>query len=161
MKNYRIFAIGHSDLPRVASLARRIWPEAFAKILPVEAITPMLDDIYALATLTADIDIRDHQYWLASIADQDVGYVSAYVEGGRVWIKKLYVLSETRGSGLGKALIKTVVDQFGSELPIALNVNDANHAAISFYKSAGFEIEGHAPVRMGPYDFHDFVMVKR
>lgn len=121
----------------------------------------MVEDIYAIATLAADIDERGHQYWLATIGDRDVGYVSAYFEGGRVWIKKLYVLSETRGSGLGKALIKTVVNRFGSELPIALNVNDGNHAAISFYKSQGFEVERHVPVRMGPYDFHDFVMVKR
>lgn len=161
MKYYRIFAIGQSELPRIAGLARRVWPEAFADILPTEAIAPMVEDIYALATLVADIDLRSHQYWLATIEDRDVGYVSAYVEGARVWIKKLYVLSETRGSGLGKALIKTVEDHFGTELPIALNVNDGNHAAISFYRSQGFEVEEHVPVRMGPYDFHDFVMVKR
>jgi len=120
-----------------------------------------VDGIYSPVTLAADIGERRHQYWLVTIGDRDVGYVSAYIESGRVWIKKLYLLSETRGRGLGKALVQTVADQFGAHLPIALNVNDGNHSAISFYRSQGFEVEGHVPVRMGAYDFHDYIMVKR
>ncbi len=148
-----------SDLPRVVDLARRIWPEAFAGILPADRIPGMLDEIYALDTLAADIAERGHQYWLAA-AGRDLGYASAYRADGRVWIKKLYLLPETRGLGLGKALIATARAHFGPDLPVALYVNDGNVPAIAFYRSQGFEIEQHVPVQMGPYEFTDYVMVR-
>lgn len=147
------------DLPRVADLARRIWPEAFAGILPADRIPGMLDEIYALDTLAADIAERGHQYWLAA-AGRDLGYASAYRADGRVWIKKLYLLAESRGLGLGKALIATARAHFGPDLPVALYVNDGNAPAIAFYRSQGFEIEQHVPVQMGPYQFTDYVMVR-
>lgn len=160
MTDSEIIAIGKKDLYRVASLAGQIWPEAFAGVLPTEFIPIMVADIYAHETLVADVEERGHQYWLATLGGRDVGYVSAYLDGGRVWIKKLYLLSETRGLGLGKTMIKAAHDHFGGEKPVALLVNDGNAKSIAFYKSQGFPVESHVPVRMGRFDFHDFVMVK-
>ena len=159
MSEATIIPVAVSDLPRVADLARRIWPEAFSGILPADRIPGMLDEIYALDTLAADIAERGHQYWLAA-AGRDLGYASAYRADGRVWIKKLYLLAESRGLGLGKALIATAHAHFGPDLPVALYVNDGNAPAIAFYRSQGFEIEQHVPVQMGPYQFTDYVMVR-
>ena len=160
MSDATITPVAFSELPRVAALARRIWPEAFAGILPAERIPGMLDEIYALDTLAADIVERGHQYWLASRDGRDLGYASAYRADGRVWIKKLYLLAESRGLGLGKAMIAAARTHFGESLPVALYVNDGNAPAIAFYRSQGFEIERHVPVQMGPYQFTDYVMLK-
>jgi ribosomal protein S18 acetylase RimI-like enzyme len=149
-----------ADLPRVRELAYRIWPEAFAGVLPADRIGPMLDEIYALDTLRADIAERGHSYWLAGTADADLGFASAYRADGRVWIKKLYLLAESRGLGLGKELIASARAHLGAELPVALFVNDGNARAIGFYRSQGFEVESHVPVQMGPFQFTDYVMVK-
>lgn len=155
-----ITPIDAADLPRVTDLAHRIRPEAFAGILPADRIPGMLAEIYALDTLAADIAERDHQYWLATVDGHDVGFASAYRADGRVWIKKLYLLAETRGLGIGKALIATARAHFGLDLPVALYVNDGNASAIAFYRAQGFVVEKHVPVRMGPYDFTDYVMLK-
>jgi len=160
MSEAMISPVAPSELPRIASLARRIWPEAFAGILPADRIPGMLDEIYALETLLADFGERGHQYWLASGDGGDLGYASAYRADGRVWIKKLYLLAEARGLGLGKAMIATARAYFGEDLPVALYVNDGNAPAIAFYRSQGFEIEQHVPVQMGPYQFTDYVMVR-
>ncbi|MDC9822363.1 GNAT family N-acetyltransferase [Devosia sp. ZB163] len=160
MPNTLITPIDQDDLARVADLAHRIWPEAFAGILPADRIPGMLAEIYALDALRADTAERGHQYWLATLDGHDVGFASAYRTDGRVWIKKLYLLAETRGLGLGKALIATARAHFGAELPVALYVNDGNAAAIAFYRSQGFEVEKHVPVQMGPYQFTDYVMLK-
>ena len=155
-----ILPIDQPDLPRVAELAHRIWPEAFAGILPADRIPGMLAEIYDLHTLRSDIAERGHQYWLAARDGRDLGFASAYRADGRVWIKKLYLLAEARGLGLGKALIATARAHFGENLPVALFVNDGNAPAIAFYRSQGFEVEQHVPVQMGPYQFTDYVMVK-
>lgn len=160
MSTFEITPIGETDLPRVSALAHRIWPEAFAGILPADRIPGMLAEIYAPETLAADIAARGHHYWLATAEGQDLGYGSAYRADGRVWIKKLYVLAQARGLGLGKALIATAREALGPELPTALYVNDGNARAITVYRALGFEIEAQVPVRMGPYDFTDYIMVR-
>lgn len=154
-----ISPIGSADLPRVQRLAHAIWPEAYAGILPEERIPGMLADIYAMETLEADIAERGHQYWLARVGEDDLGFASAYRSDGRVWIKKLYVLKAARGLGLGKQLIVAARRHFGPDLPVALYVNDGNAPAIAFYSAQGFTIEGREPVQMGPYAFVDYVMV--
>ena len=160
MSSARIRPATAADLPRIRDLAFRIWPEAFAGVLPAERIGPMLDEIYALDTLSADIAERGHRYWLAATDTADLGFGSAYRADGRVWIKKLYLLAQARGLGLGKGLIAAARAQFGEDLPVALFVNDGNARAIAFYRSQGFAVESHVPVTMGPFQFTDYVMVK-
>lgn len=155
-----IFAATLDDLPRVQALARDIWPECFAGILPPERIGPMVEAIYALDTLRDDVQVRGHRYWLAQVDGHDVGYVSAYPEGARLWLKKLYLRHTCRGKGTGKALIATVLKAFPDARELALYVNDGNAPAIAFYHAQGFEIEATVPVRMGPFDFTDHILRK-
>jgi ribosomal protein S18 acetylase RimI-like enzyme len=158
MTDLEIFAIGPDALPRVRSLAYEIWPEAYGGILAPERIPGMLAEIYGLGTLRADIDERGHRYWLAAVRGSDAGFVSAYSEGARVWIKKLYVRHERRGLGVGTRMMAAAVSAFPGACSIGLNVNEANAPAIRFYEAQGFRVEGRVPVRMGPYDFTDLVM---
>ena len=142
------------------ALAYAIWPEAYAGVLPADRIPGMLAEIYSLEALTADIAERGHHYWLVTVDGVDAGFASAYREDGRVWIKKLYVLSTIRGLGLGKRLIAAALAAFPAARSVGLYVNDGNTAAIGFYESQGFAVENRVPVRMGPYDFTDFVMAR-
>lgn len=160
MSAYTITPATAADLPRIRALALIIWPATYNAILGAERVGPMLDEIYALDTLAADIALRGHSYWIASNESGDLGFASAYREGGRVWIKKLYVLDSARGLGLGKGLIRTASEALGADLPVALYVNDGNEKAIAFYRAQGFDIEKAEPVRMGPFDFIDYVMLR-
>jgi ribosomal protein S18 acetylase RimI-like enzyme len=155
-----IVEIGSAELPRIRALAFAIWPEAYAGILPPDNIGAMLEDIYALETLAADIDERGHRYWIAAVDGADGGFVSAYREGDRVWIKKIYVLASARGLSLGKRLIDTAVAAFPGARSVALLVNDGNAKAIGFYKSQGFTVEAAVPVRMGGFDYTDYRMAR-
>lgn len=155
-----IFEAAPDELPRVQALARDIWPECFAGILPPDRIGPMVEAIYALDTLRDDLQVRGHRYWLAQVDGNDAGYVSAYPEGTRLWLKKLYLRQTCRGKGTGKALIATVLKAFPEARELALYVNDGNAPAIAFYQAQGFEIEATVPVRMGPFDFTDHIMRK-
>jgi diamine N-acetyltransferase len=152
--------IGGAGLPRVQSLAQRIWPECFAGILPPDHIDAIVEQVYDLDTLNADVVGRHHIYWIAQVDGEDAGYASAYREGDRVWIKKLYLLDTCRGLGLGKRLIATALEAFPGAASVGLYVNDGNVSAIDFYRAQGFTIEALAPVRMGPFDLHDYVMAR-
>ena len=152
--------IGPEGLPRVQQLAHEIWPEAFAGIIPADRIPGMLAEIYSLDALRADIAERGHRYWIVTARGRDAGFGSAYRDGDRVWIKKLYVRADTRGLGLGKRLMDTGIAAFPGASSVALYVNNGNAPAIGFYRSRGFAVEAEVPVRMGPYDFTDFIMAR-
>jgi GNAT superfamily N-acetyltransferase len=153
--------IGVEDLERVRDLALVIWPAHYAPLIGADLIPPMVAEMYSIDTLTADMRERDHRYWIAAVDGNDVGYASAYLKEERLWIKKLYLLTSARGTGLGKQFIETIRDHFGRHHPQALYVSDRNVTAIAFYKSQGFTIEGLEPVQMGPFHFEDYVMVRK
>lgn len=157
-RSVSIVKIGIPELPRVRALARCIWPECFAGILPADIIGPMVEAIYDPDVLCADVEERGHIYWIAQVDGEDAGYASAYREGDRLWIKKLYLLDSSRGLGLGKRLIAVAQQELPGAASLALYVNDGNASAIAFYKSQGFAIDELVPVNMGGFDFRDYVM---
>jgi diamine N-acetyltransferase len=148
------------DLPRVRALARRIWPECFSGILPADIIGPMVEAIYDLDELRADVEARGHIYWIAQVDGEDAGYASAYRAGDCLWIKKLYLLDSCRGLGLGKRLIAVAQQELSGAASLALYVNDGNAPAIAFYKSQGFTIDRLVEVNMGGFDMKDYVMTR-
>lgn len=148
------------ELPIVQQLAEEIWPHAFAGVIERHQIEIMLEDIYALDTLENDMTASGHVFWIARHHNQDSGFVAAYKSGDTTWIKKLYILPAKQGLGLGRTLIETALAHFAPSRTLSLNVNNGNLRAIDFYRKYGFEVEKEVPVKMGPFDFTDYVMTK-
>lgn len=152
--------IGVDELEIVQRLAEEIWPSAFEGVIQRHQIEIMLGDIYALESLEDEMLAQGHVFWIARHAGEDSAFVSSYKIDDVTWIKKLYVLPSKQGLGLGRALIATATEHFAPSRALSLNVNNGNTRAIAFYRKYGFEIEKEVPVKMGPFDFTDFVMTK-
>lgn len=152
--------IGADELGIVKDLADRIWPHAFAGVIERHQIEIMLGDIYALEALEDEMATLGHVFWIARHGGEDSAFVSAFKRDDVTWIKKLYVLPEKQGLGLGRGLIKTAADHFAPSRALSLNVNNGNQRAIAFYEKFGFAIAEEVPVKMGPFDFTDFIMTK-
>jgi len=72
------------------------------------------------------------------------GYASAWIVDGEVRINNLAVRSESRGKGLGKALLCHLLE-LGKTLGCtraSLEVRPSNHPAISLYTKLGFREVG-------------------
>ncbi|HVZ29154.1 MAG TPA: GNAT family N-acetyltransferase [Asticcacaulis sp.] len=149
--------IGLEELEIVRELALLIWPKCYRNIIGPDRVDAMLAVLYATEALEEEMLEHGHVFWVARYGPLDVGYASAYKDGDRLWLKKLYVRDDHRGLGLGKALMDTALSHFtASEL--ALFVNKDNTPAINYYLRSGFTVEAEVPVTMGPYDFTDYVM---
>lgn len=148
-----------ADMPLVRALARRIWPVAYAGILTPEQIENLLTRIYEVENLQKEW-AEGHRFWAACDDGLAVGYASGYREDAAVWLKKLYVLPECQGRGVGRALMQTVIEAFAPAEEIRLLVNSGNHAAQAFYTRCGFSCAAEVPVQMGDFQFTDFVYVK-
>jgi len=152
--------IAADELPVVQQLAEDTWPFAFEGVIARHQIEIMLGDIYALESLENDMSALGHVYWVARHVHEDSGFISAFKVDDTTWIKKLYILPAKQGQGIGKALMAVAVAHFAPSRALSLNVNTGNTRAIDFYKYNGFAVEKEVPVKMGPFDFTDYVMTK-
>jgi diamine N-acetyltransferase len=148
-----------ADMALVIDLAWRIWPLAYAGILTPEQIENLLTRIYDVENLEKEC-AEGHRFWAAYADGVALGYASGYREGAAVWLKKLYVLPECQGRGVGRALMQSVIDGFAPAEEIRLLVNGGNHTAQAFYARCGFSRAAEVPVQMGDFQFTDFVYVK-
>ena len=157
----RVRKIGADELEIVRELALMIWPKCYRNIIGPDRVDAMLAVLYSTDNLLREMQDDGHTFWIVRVGDTDAGYASGYVDGERLWLKKLYVRDDYRGLGLGKALISAVLDKLhvsGQTRDMALYVNRDNTPAIDYYLRTGFQIEAEVPVQMGPYVFTDFVM---
>jgi len=158
-QNIQILPLCRADLPRVTALAQVVWPVAFDGLIPAEEIPKIIEWIYSPVQLGQDMD-DGHAFWIAQVSGKDAAFCASYKEDGTIWLKKLYVLPDAQGHGLGTKLTDAAIAHFSPAREIALFVKNDNVKAIGFYQRAGFSIAREAPVVMGHMHFTDYVMTR-
>lgn len=72
-----------------------------------------------------------------------IGYISAEIILDEGYIMNIAVKPEFQGRGVGKALVRHMIEHFKNDLKfITLEVRTSNVVAISLYKKMGFEYVG-------------------
>jgi ribosomal protein S18 acetylase RimI-like enzyme len=98
-----------------------------------------------LASVERLIGRDDAEYLLAGDPAQGVAQVryrwGLWWDAEDCWLEDLYVASEARGSGLGRALTEAVIERARARgcRRVELDVNTENPAALALYRSLGFE----------------------
>ncbi|MBL7941291.1 MAG: GNAT family N-acetyltransferase, partial [Flavobacteriales bacterium] len=99
-----------TDIPAIRNVALVCWPIAYHEIISGEQISYMLDLMYSEESLRRQIEQDGHRFFLAMANGQCVGYASIGRMGiDRSKLHKLYVLPETKGTGVGGLLIRHVI----------------------------------------------------
>lgn len=79
--------------------------------------------------------------FIAKVAGKTVGYIEPRTDGENLqWVSAIYVLPGYQGRGIGGKLLGHVLDLFGRDQDIFLEVVSYNQNAIGFYKKFGFEM---------------------
>jgi ribosomal protein S18 acetylase RimI-like enzyme len=75
--------------------------------------------------------------------------LSVWTGADDCWLEDLFVESDARGSGLGRALVNAALEQAVERgcRRIELDVNESNAQALAFYESLGFMLEPKPPGR--------------
>lgn len=147
---------GREGLSHVIMLAHRIWPDVYADILEPEQIRNMLLRIYNYEHLQKEL-ADGHRFYVGYVGRLPVGYASAYLEDDIIWLKKLYVDRAWQGKRIGVRLMHAAVSALLPASEIRLLANPKNLPAHAFYTHAGFSRIGEMPVKMGDFEFEDFV----
>ena len=152
------------DIPTIGYLAQQIWPVAYGAILSKEQLEYMLDMSYSPDSLTDQITKQHHHFLIAELDEDAVGFASFSVteDEGVHKLHKIYVLPQTQGTGVGRALLSFVTEQILEEgaTTLRLNVNRHNKAR-DFYEKQGFQVTKEVDIEIGNgYQMNDYIMEK-
>ena len=126
---------------QISELARIIWSEHYTPIIGSKQVSYMLDKFQSERAITEQIQ-QGTEYYLLLQPEKPLGYFCISKKEDSIFLSKLYVLSESRGQGLGKmalTFIKNRKVDLGYH-KISLTVNKYNHNSIKAYKKMGFKM---------------------
>ena len=153
-----------ADLQEIGRLASVIWPEVYSSIISREQIAYMLDLMYSIESLEKQRARGDRFLLLeeeSGKAERAVGFAS-YQPGykpGTSKLHKLYVLPGLHGRGLGRMLIREVMElsSKSGDSVLRLDVNYRNPARY-FYERLGFNKVDEVTTEIGQgYLMEDYV----
>ena len=155
---------GAGEIETVGALAHEIWNEHFPPIIGQAQVDYMLENLQSAPAISRQI-ADGYEYYLVRLEGQPAGYLALVpsVEEKAVQLSKLYVKSEHRGSGLGKAMVD-FAERRCAELDahtLWLTVNQHNAGPIAFYERRGFTRDGELVMDIGGgFVMQDYKMVK-
>lgn len=82
--------------------------------------------------------------WVAKEGDEVVGFSHAEKEQEMHELRAIYVLPHLHGKGVGRLLMESTMEWFGTEKPVYVWVAASNQRAVAFYKKFGFATTGKA-----------------
>ena len=152
---------GDRDIEAVVTLARIIWPEHYTPIIGSEQVDYMLTKLHSKEVINRQIAAENFLYFLIKSGPRPIGYIGVRIDSDRLFLSKIYLLSEERGSGLGRAamdFVRELAVKSGVE-KIALTVNKHNVGTIAAYGRLGFVTTGDVCLDIGEgYVMDDFEM---
>ena len=171
-----ILSATKDDLQTIHDMAQVVFRHTYRNILSPDQMEYMMEMMYSLPNLNAQID-EGHHYYIAydrAACSMPCGYVSVQRQGTDqdgvevFHLHKIYVMPQFQGRGVGMRLFQTVIDHVRSEINcdtdsqsearIELNVNKHN-SAVAFYEHIGMRIihEEDYPIGNGFYKT-DYIM---
>jgi ribosomal protein S18 acetylase RimI-like enzyme len=153
-----------NDLPAIRALAHAIWPACYATIISPAQITYMLDRMYSLDQLHADLAANiaytllvEHRAPIAFAAHGPAAIPA------QAKLHKLYLLPTHHHRGLGTLLLQHVLTLATTAgfTHLTLQVNRHNTAAIAAYQRNGFTITAERRTDIGNHFVMDDYLMSR
>jgi GNAT superfamily N-acetyltransferase len=151
------------DAGLLRSIARATWPAAYGTILSQGQIEYMLDLMYTIPLLEAQIR-GSHCFSIAERRGRSVGfagYEHKYKGDDTTRLHKFYVLPDSQQAGVGRTLFESLVRsaRAAGDTVVELNVNRHNPTK-EVYRKWGFAVLRDEVIQLGEgYVMDDHVMV--
>ncbi|MGF1923671.1 MAG: GNAT family N-acetyltransferase [Bacteroidia bacterium] len=152
------------EIAIISDLAEQIWPQTYSDYISEVQLRFMLSKMYNENELLGQLQ-SGHTFLIATENGKDIGFAGFSIIDTlhQVFkLHKLYILPEAHGKGVGRLLVKEVINlvQNNGAKTIQLNVN-RNNKAKDFYLKEGFNIKETVDLDIGNGFFmNDYVMEK-
>lgn len=135
--------VSSGDYPLLREMALRIWPDVYREIISEEQMHYMIERMYSSEVIANEVKSEGISYQWILEADEPVGYLAfgPVGPGKPCTLRKLYLLPNRHGKGIGSATLKWLVQKLreAAVLDLNLRVNRQNKAAIRCYGRNGFQ----------------------
>ena len=158
------------DAQVLADIGTNSFRDAYSPHSSMADLETHISDYFAIDAVRAELHQTDRNYLLATVNGEAGGiakfrHAACPVPGGDAnafELQQLYVLAEMQGYGLGRQLVKEVVDaarQAGTK-GVWLSAWEFADWATGFYRKSGFNEIGKVEFKLGSKSFTDLLMWK-
>ena len=149
-----------SDAKELAELAESIWMEYFPTIINRDETEYIMNKFQSEKAIEQQIK-NGYLYAFIKSGNKKAGYLCILPEKDSLFISKLYVSKDLRGTGLGSQALGEILDKGRAmkKKKAYLRVNRFNTLAIGVYEHTGFVITKEEKSYIGDGFFmDDYVM---
>jgi diamine N-acetyltransferase len=167
MQQPNIRRAGPADAARLARLGAATFTETFGHLYAPQDLAHFLDSTHSLAAAAEVLGDPRQAVWLAMAGEEAVGYAHAgpctlphdEVTPRCLELKRLYVLKQWQGGGLGAQLMDGAMAWMRAAAPpaIYLGVWSENDGAQRFYGRYGFAKAGEYEFPVGASRDQEFI----
>jgi len=132
---------GTDDARELSEMAIDIWMDYYSRFIDPGMVEYIVRRFQSEEAIIDQIN-KGYLYWFIMNGDEKAGYACVVPDGDSLFMSKLYVSRELRGSGLGSKTMDDILDMGRAmgKKKVHLRVNKNNKASIDFYKRKGFVI---------------------
>ncbi|CAN7768656.1 N-acetyltransferase family protein [Mesorhizobium sp. LjNodule214] len=132
------------DLAAVRALLVETWHATYDAIYGIERVTEITDDWHSIASLKTRLTRPNSEFLVADDGKRlgGMAFAAATTDPKIILLNQLYVHPSCQRQGIGQALLEEVEVSFPEAHTLRLDVEEANTAAIGFYRAQGFSPAG-------------------
>ncbi|KQT83418.1 GNAT family N-acetyltransferase [Aurantimonas sp. Leaf443] len=144
MSRFFVRTAGVKDLGAVSALLRETWHATYDAIYGPERVAEITASWHSVEALRPRLTRPNSEFLVADDGTRLAGmaYAGASGEGRSVALHQLYVRPDCQGQGIGADLLSEIAGCFPLARVLRVEVEEANTAAVAFYRHAGFALVG-------------------
>jgi ribosomal protein S18 acetylase RimI-like enzyme len=168
MTNTTIRRARPHDAEILTDLGRLTFSQTFQHLYPPEDLSAFLASSYSVEKISAELIDPDTAVWLVEDDGEAIGYAVAgacslphpLVTPACGELKRLYLLQDRRGGGVGSRLMSTTLDwlERAGRRRIWIGVWSENLGAQRLYERHGFAKVGEYGFKVGQTTDHEFIL---
>ncbi len=128
------------DYILIEELADVIWRKHYIPITGIGQVEHMLKKYQSAEAISKQVEDEGFEYFILTYDKIPVGYISIRKDEDKLFLSKIYVLSEYRGKKIGKTAMQFIEEKTKAYdlKTIMLTVNKNNTDSIKAYEKLGF-----------------------
>jgi len=132
---------GADEAKELSEMAIDIWMDYYSGFIDADMVEYIVRRFQSVEAIKQQIK-DGYLYWFIMNGNERAGYACVVPEKDSLFMSKLYVSKQFRGSGLGSETMDEILEigrKMGKK-KVYLRVNKHNASSIEFYKRKGFVI---------------------
>ena len=124
------------DITAIQQIVKQSWAKTYENLIPVSVQKKYLNEFYSTEQLFRKL--KSTYFYVVESENEIVGFANLIISKKENDLAAIYLLPDCQHKGMGKALLKKVIEQLESGDELVVYLEKGNEQAERFYKKNGF-----------------------